>query len=905
MTERRDHPDPSERSGAGQEPIAIIGMACRFPGAPDLESFWRLIHEGRESLSDVPKDRWDINEWYDEDPEARGKMYSRRGGFLEHLDLFDPHFFSISPREAMSMDPQQRLLLEVAWEAFEDAGLTGPALRGSKTGVFAGIGPSHYVGGMRVGEPEKMDMYSGIGNAGSVAMGRISFVFDLDGPNFPIETACSSSLVATHVACRSLRTRECDLAVTGGVHIILAPEQTVYFCRMGVLSHRDRCSAFDASADGFVRSEGCGMVVLKRHSDAVRDGDRIWAVIRGSALNHDGRGTGLLVPNPAAQEAVIRDAMASADVTPADIGYVEAHGTGTPIGDPAELTALGNVFRAHRSSEDPIVVGSVKTNVGHLELAAGVTGLIKTVLALDRRVIPPHLHFVKPTPLVDWKRLPIHIPTEPIEWEPRNGRRLAGVSSYGFSGTNAHMILEEAPRPQRPEHPFRRPLHLFCLSARSQEALGEWAGQIETRLDGGDVGGLEDICHTVNRSRSHFPTRVAFTTQSCDELRDSLRAIASGNLEPVGGAAHPSGGNLPTPVFLFTGQGAQYTDMGRLLYDTHPRFRATLERCDALLRDRLETPLLQAIYPDNESESPLDQTGYTQPALFAVEYALADLWRSWGIEPGAVMGHSIGEITAACVAGILSLEDGLTLVAARGGLMQALPRGGKMAVLMTGEDGVAEALAGVAGDVSIAAINGPDNTVISGDAKLVDQVVQCLAGRGIKHQYLNVSHAFHSPRMDPMLDEFEAVAAGITYSPARVPVISNVTGRFAAPGDLVNAAYWRRHVRQAVRFADGMRRLDEQGYSLFIEVGPRPTLLGMGRKCVNESGQHWLPSLRKPNTDWRHLLGSLRQLYLLGFDIDWKGFDHGYPRTLVQLPHYPFERQRVAAARRPPGFGRV
>ena len=843
-------------------------------------------------MSDVPKDRWDINKWYDPDPEVHGKMYTRRGGFLGQLDQFDPHFFSISPREAMSMDPQQRLLLELAWEAFEDAGLGMPDLSGSNTGVFASLGPSHYVGGMRVGEPEKMDMYSGIGNSASVAMGRISFVFDLAGPNFPIETACSSSLVATHVACRSLRNRECDMALAGGVHIILAPEQTVYFCRMGVLSHQDRCSTFDASADGFVRSEGCGMVVLKRYSDAVADGDRIWGVIRGSAINHDGRGTGLLVPNPAAQEAVIREAIDNAGITPADLGYVEAHGTGTPIGDPAELVALGNVFRGCRNAEDPIVVGSVKTNVGHLELAAGVAGLIKTVLALDHREIPPHLHFVKPTPLVDWEQLPLHVPTKGLDWEPRNGRRLAGVSSYGFSGTNVHVILEEAPESPRPERPFQRPSHLCCLSARSEEALADWAARIGSRLDEDKSPGVEDVCHTINRGRSHFPCRVAYAVQSRDELRNGLTALASGDAEQVGGIAHTSGGELPAPVFLFTGQGAQYTDMGRVLYDTQPRFRATLDRCDTLLRDRLHTSLLHALYPSAEAESPLEQTAYTQPALFAVEYALADLWRSWGIKPAAVMGHSIGEITAACFAGVMSLEDGLTLVAARGRLMQALPSGGKMAVLMTDEDAVAAVLENAPGEGSIAAINGPDNTVVSGDAALVDHVVKALVSDGIRHQYLNVSHAFHSPHMDPMLDEFESLAAGITYGPPRIPVVSNVTGRLATNGEPTNAAYWRRHVRQPVRFMDGMRCLDDQGYRLFIEVGPKPILLGMGRKCINETGQHWLPSLRQRNADWRHLLESLRELYLLGFNVDWRGFDRGYPRTLVQLPHYPFERQR-------------
>ncbi len=881
-----------------REAIAVIGLGCRFPGgATDPEAFWRLLRSGTDAIGEMPADRFDLEAFYDPDPDAPGKLSTRFGGFLGPVDGFDPQFFGISPREALSMDPQQRLLLEVAWEALEHAGQSPEALHGSRTGVFVGVSATDYYMEMLLGaDPGVYDAYLATGNARSVASGRISYVLGLRGPSLTVDTACSSSLVAIHLACQSLRTRGCRVALAGGVNLILSPDITITLSKAHMLAPDGRCKTFDAAGDGFGRGEGCGVVVLKRLSDAQADGDNVMAVIRGSAVNQDGRSSGLTAPNGRAQEDVIREALADAGIDPAEVGYVEAHGTGTSLGDPIEVRALGAVLGAGRSR--PVALGSVKTNIGHLEAAAGVAGLIKVVLSLQREEIPPHLHLREPNKHIAWDDLPVTIPTQPTPWPSNGGRRIAGISSFGFSGTNAHVIVQGAPASPRPAVEGERPLHLLTLSASTERALKELAGRFVDRLDEKRDESLGDLCFTANAGRSHMPHRLALVGASGPELAERLQsAVTTGSGAPGLWRGHVPGGGAPDVAFLFTGQGSQYPGMGRDLFETQPTFRRTLERCDEILRPRLERPLLSVLYPKPGEPTPLDETAYTQPALFALEYSLAELWRSWGVEPSVVLGHSVGEYVAACVAGVFSLEDGLGLIAERGLLMQGLPRGGEMAAVFAGEERVAAAVARRKGAVSVAAVNGPDNVVISGEAGALRAVLEELAAEGIKSKDLTVSHAFHSPLMDPILDAFEAAVARVPLSSPRIGLVSNLSGALAGDDD-VSARYWRRHLREPVRFADGMRVLAGRGCTAFVEIGPGTTLLGMGRRCLEGESQAWLPSLRKGRGDWEQVLESLAGLYVRGVVVDWTGFDRDYPRRKLTLPTYPFQRERYWLPRR-------
>ena len=737
----------------------------------------------------------------------------------------------------------------------------------------------------------EIDSYAGSGNAHSVAAGRLSYVFGFKGPCLAVDTACSSSLAAVHLACQSLRRGECDLAIAGGVNVLLTPVVTINHSPARMLAPDGRCKAFDAAADGFVRSEGCGLVVLKPLSRAVADRDTVLAVIRGSAINQDRRTSGLTVPSGPSQRGVIQEALRDAGLAPGDVSYVEAHGTGTALGDPIELNALADVFGRRGQEGRPLVVGSVKTNIGHAEAAAGIAGLIKVVLALRHGIIPPNLHFHRPNPQAAWDRLPAVVPSVPVPWPAGEGPRIAGVSSFGFGGTNAHVILAEPPVASSAAEGPGRPLHLLALSARTDEALKTLANLHAEHLPHFRDADLPDVCHTANVGRSHFRHRLTLAVESIEQARAQLAAFVEGRETPglTRGLADPSG--APQVAFLFTGQGSQYVGMGRELFETQPVFRRDLEQCDQLLRPRLKRPLLEVLYSDRDDGSPLCETGYTQPALFALEYCLGRLWMSWGVVPGAVMGHSVGEYVAACLAGVFTLEDGLELIAARAALMQALPRDGGMLAVFATEQDVRDAIESWVPEVSIAAINGPLNVIISGYQASLDGLAGRLAARGVETRPLNVSHAFHSALVEPILSELGRVAACVRWSPPRIDFVSNLTGGFAGL-EVATPEYWVRHTRETVRFSDGVRSLHHQGYGTFLEVGPQPVLLGMGRHCLSATTGQWLPSLKAGQSDWKVMLDSLAALYVNGTPVDWVGFDDGYPRRRRHLPTYPFHRRR-------------
>ncbi len=877
--------------GANHEPIAVIGMGCRMPGARDPEAFWELVRDGRDAISDIPLDRWDVDAYYDPEPARPGKAYTRYGGFLEQVDHFDAAFFGISRREAESMDPQQRLLLEVTWEALEHAGLAPSQLVGSATGVFVGVTASDYSWlQLEQASQEDSDPYFNTGTPLNACAGRLSYVLGLQGPSMAVDTACSSSLTAIHLACTSLRAGECDQVLAGGVNLMLSPKLNITLSAARMMSPDGRCKAFDAAADGYVRGEGCGMVVLKRYADAVAAGDRILALIRGSAVNQDGASSGFTVPNGVAQQGLIRRALAKAGVAPGDIDYMEAHGTGTALGDPIETQALGTVLGRAETRERPLLVGSVKSNIGHLESAAGVAGLIKVVQALRHEMLPPTLHVSQPNPEIDWAGLNLSPLRTSMPWPRGEKRRLAGLSSFGASGSNAHMILEEAPQ-RESRYPERdRSVHVLALSAKSETSLKALARTYKQFMEQVGDCSFADLCFSANTGRSHFKYRLAVTAGDGEQAQEQLASFLADRPAP---GIFVSSEPPITPLrlaFLFSGQGGIYPNMGRELYEDHAGFRQSLHDCAEILQPLMDAPLLSVLYPDDRAADLLQQAVYAQSALFSLQYALATLWRSWGIEPAVVLGHSLGEYAAACTAGVFNLEDALNLVVERARLMQNLTETGSMAAVFAEASRVQRAVSTDARDLAIAAVNGPQNVVVSGRTQALDELLAQFRAEGVETHPLTVTHAFHSPLMEPMLDDFEHFASRIDFQAPALPFISTLSGQLLSKDEIPDAAYWRRHCREPVQFLTGLSSLGERNIDLCVEIGPGSVLSNLGKRLAPSA--IWLPSTMPRLPDWQVLSRGVAEAYARGADVDWDGFDVAFLRNRMSLPTYTFQRER-------------
>lgn len=872
--------------------IAIIGIGCRFPGGADNpELFWRNLEEGVDSIAKIPQERWDNKKFFDPTGKVFGKISTEYGGFLSEIDKFDPLFFGITPLEAQYIDPQQRLLLEVSYEAMENAGLNIKKLENSKTGVFIGISNHDYIERL-IDQDEDIGNYTFTGSMLSTASGRISYTFGLQGPTMSIDTACSSSLVSVHQAILSLRNCECDMALAGGVNLILSPKGYIGFSRLNVLAPDGKCKSFDDLANGYGRSEGCGIIVLKRFPDAIKDRDTIYALILGSATNHDGKSSGLTVPNGLAQELVIRDALKNSGIKPEDVDYVEAHGSGTKLGDPQEVQALANVFKGRANK---LLIGSVKTNIGHTESAAGIAGMIKVILALNKGKIPKQIHCQIPNSYVRWDDIPIQIAKEMITWESSEKPRIAGISSFSISGTNAHLILQETL-----QYPFTRDsatdevrdFHIFSISAKSQHDLLGLIKKYISFLSNTDEE-TSNICYTSNTSRTCFDRRFSVVTNSNEHLKSALSRYIE---QPSRFSTFTSPDRIPpntSPVFMFTGQGSIYPGMAKVLYDKEPTFREAFDRCDSLFQQYIRISLQELLYKKIIDEQTLMEPLYAQPIIFTIEYALNELWQNWGIIPSAVVGHSIGEYVAAQAAGVFSLEDAIKLVAIRGQLMHGVPKDGKMVGILTRESVVRQIIKPFP-DVSIAAVNASENVTLSGKRASVDEILTHIKNQGVFIEKLNISHAFHSVLMEPYIKPFKNEIASIALYPPKVTFISTITGKKATEDDICNHDYWAHHISRTVLFYEAIKNLKSLGYYIFLEIGGNATLSGLANQCIVDNQARFLPSLRPGRNPYEQLFSSLSKLYLIGYDIDWDRFHLPFInlKKKTVLPNYLFHKER-------------
>ncbi len=880
----------ADAASVGVEPIAIVGMACRFPGADGLEAFWSLVRDGRDAIGEVPPDRWDSAALYDPDPERAGHVSTRWGGFLTDVDRFDAAFFGISPREATQMDPQQRLLLEISWHAFEHAGATRESLQGSRTGVFVGAHnhSSDYLL-LQFADLDALDAFSGTGSAHNLFAGRVSYFFDLVGPSLVVDTACSSSLVAVHLACQSLRARECNAALAAGVNLMIAPHFTIAASRMHMLSPRGRCSAFDAAADGFVRAEGCGAVVLKRLDDAKTDGDRVIAVIRGSAVNQDGRTNGITAPNGRSQRALIEDALRAAGTSASRVTYVEAHGTGTSLGDPIEVEALAAVIGANAPGADACALGAVKANVGHLEGAAGVAGLIKTALCLEHREIPPVAGFVRLNPHITLAHSRLQIPVSAKPWHVSHGPRVAGVSSFGWSGTNIHVIVQQAAIDTVAPAVRNDAVDLLPISAASPDALARLAERTAAWLEGSEAFAWSDAVFSACRRRSHLPHRLAVLAASRADCAAALRAHSSGAPSPsvVTGTA---GGEDLGIVFVFSGQGSQWVGMARSLLEIDRVFRDAIDACDRVLAAQTGWSVIDELRTDPK-RSRLDEIDVIQPTIFAIQVALANVWRSHGIEPDVVVGHSMGEVAAAHIAGALTLEDAVRVICARSRLLKRLSGGGAMAVVELSIEDTRAVLHGREDALSIAVSNSRRSTVVSGDPAALGSLMKELSARDVFCRSIKVDVASHSPQVDALREDLLREIGTLTPRATAISLHSTVLDGPADGADL-DALYWVRNLRDTVRFGSVIERLVRCGARAFIEISPHPILLPAIETTLAEAGVDGrvVASWRR-DEDERHVFRkSIAQLYAFGIDPDWRQLaGHG---RFVPGPAYPFSRER-------------
>ncbi|HEY1278365.1 MAG TPA: beta-ketoacyl synthase N-terminal-like domain-containing protein [Acidimicrobiales bacterium] len=875
---------------ARTEPIAIIGMGCRLPGAPNPHAYWELLRGGGDAVTETPPDRWDADALYDPDPEARGTVATRWGGFLDGIDRFDAAFFGISPREAAQMDPQQRLLLEVAWEALEDGGQRVGQLTGSATGVFVGLhshSDDYY--SLQAADPRHLDLYSGTGTSHSVVSGRLSYLFDWRGPSLAVDTACSSSLVAVHLAVQSLRNHECSLALAGGVNTIIEPTFTMVASRMRMMSATGRCRPFDAAADGFVRSEGCAAVVLKRLSDAVADGDRILAVIKGSAVNQDGRSNGLTAPNSLSQEAVIRAALANAGLSPSAIGMIEAHGTGTPLGDPIELEALTAVFGGD-DGPTSCALGSAKANIGHTEGAAGVAALVKTVLTLRAGEIPPLVHFETLNPHISLAGTPFVIPTAPRPWPSGAASRYAGVSSFGWSGTNAHVVVGEAPAPLGASGTQTDPV-VLPISARSEDALRQLAEAYRDQAALTSPTTLAQLCATAALRRSHHDHRLAVAGRTADDIVGALDAYLAGEEHTGLAVGRADGRRRDLLVIVFPGQGAQWPGMGRQLLAAEPVFRASIEACDAALSAFVDWSLIDVLTADDPAW--LERIDVVQPVLFGLQVALARTWEARGVTPDAVVGHSMGEVAAAHVAGVLSLDDAARVICLRSALLRRVSGRGAMAVVGLGLDDARRAIAGRDDRLAVAVSNSRTSTVLSGDQAALDEVMTRLEADGVFCRRVKVDVASHSPQVDELRAELVDGLSAVRPEPGAVPFVSTVSGAIE-DGSGLDAAYWARNLRQPVLFADAVAHLVATGHARFIELGPHPALLSAVRETLDDAGRPGtvVASMRRDTDEAVTLHTALGALHADGYPVDWTRL---YDRadTHAELPSYPWQRERL------------